>query len=80
MYVILYNPKADNNKGRDNALMLKEKSGEELRFEDITQIKDIRSYLKTIPSGEKIIIAGGDGTLCRFVNDMDGEEPGRDIL
>lgn len=53
MYVILYNPKADNNKGRDNALMLKEKSGEELRFEDITQIKDIRSYLKTIPSGEK---------------------------
>ncbi len=79
-YCVLYNPKAGNGKGADNALTLsKILPDDELHYTDITDIEDISSFIDSVDPSEKIVIAGGDGTLNRFVNSMNREEFSRDI-
>ncbi len=44
----------------------------ELVFCDMTQIADYSAFFAKLFEEDKIILAGGDGTLNRFVNDTDG--------
>lgn len=79
MIHILYNPKSDSYNGEQNAKKLLEIYPEsELSFEDLTQI-NIKEYLENSNPDEQIVIAGGDGTINRFVNDLDGQAPNRDV-
>lgn len=43
--------------------------GHELLFCDITEVDDYRSFFAALPNEDRVIIAGGDGTLNRFIND-----------
>ena len=45
-------------------------AGEELKFIDITSITNAADSCKMLNDNDKIIIAGGDGTLSRFANDI----------
>ena len=78
---VLYNPLACNNAGLEKAKGLSAElaAEDELVFEDITKIEDIYSFLQGVDCEEQVIVAGGDGTLNRLVNDLDGREPVRDI-
>lgn len=40
-----------------------------LDFIDVTTIKSYVSFIENVPSQDGIILAGGDGTLNRFIND-----------
>lgn len=69
---IFFNPLSNNNKGFEVADKLKSViSGEEAEFIDITKIPDIDEYILTLPYEDKIIVAGGDGTLNSFINKCD---------
>lgn len=69
-YHVLYNPNAGNGKGKPDAEKLRElMAGDTLHFYDMTAISDYRSFFDGLPSGDRFMIAGGDGTLNRFVND-----------
>lgn len=69
IYRVLLNPLAGNFSERDLDSKLK------FPFEkyDITKISDFDSFLKEIPTEDKLIICGGDGTLNRFINSTDIE-------
>ena len=70
---VLYNPLAGNGAGRDAAMQLRaECAGEELEFRDITAIESYTDFFDRIGSSAKVILAGGDGTLNRFLNDTAG--------
>lgn len=74
-YQILYNPAAGNGRGTAEAQQLKELlKGEELVFQDITAVSDYREFLAGLAPEDNLLIAGGDGTLNRFVNDTEGLE------
>lgn len=74
-YSVLYNPLAGNGNAKNDTLKLTELLPDDsVRIFDMTEIKDYPSFFKGLPSGERIIIAGGDGTLNRFVNDV-GDYP-----
>ena len=45
-------------------------SGEQLKFIDITEITNAADSCRMLNPEDKIIIAGGDGTLSRFANDI----------
>ena len=45
-------------------------SGEQLKFLDVREIKNAADNCRNFNAEDKIIIAGGDGTLSRFVNDV----------
>ena len=77
---ILYNPKAGNDRGQNEAHRLDTIwNDKKLEYVDITGISDIRSYLEGLPSETVVVLAGGDGTLNHFINDLNGEAPARDI-
>ena len=77
---ILYNPKAGNGRGLNEARRLDSIwSGKSLDYIDVTTIADIRAYLDSLPAETTVVLAGGDGTLNHFINDMGGEAPARDI-
>lgn len=75
MIYILYNPAANNNRGEDTALGLKNRyEGQETSFLNVCDISDMRAFLSCRSAEDTVILAGGDGTLNHFVNDIDDEE------
>ena len=78
---VLYNPKAGpQNNAEDLKRLESAVNGAELRFIDILQIKDYSEFLSGLEEDDFIILSGGDGTLNRFVNDMEGIDFNNDIL
>ena len=79
-YVIIYNPHAGGGTAKETAQKLTDiLSGDSLDFKDMTEISDYSEFFKEIGDDEKLVVAGGDGTLNRFINETDGVEYGRDI-
>lgn len=76
---VLYNPLSDNRHGEQNAKKITEvlKDGE-LEFVDLTKI-ELSDYLKTAPVDDKIIVAGGDGTIHVIFNKFGGVLPDRPL-
>lgn len=72
-YFVLYNPISGNGFGQSRVNELKTilKDGE-LSFCDVREVGDMEAFLKGISDTDALILAGGDGTLNRFVNDAEG--------
>lgn len=80
-YQILYNPQSNNGQGEAEVKSLSNKlESNELIFNDITKIGDIKAFINSLGADEKIIITGGDGTLNHFLNDIDGMDIKTDVL
>ncbi len=67
---VLYNPRSGNNTGENESKKLDIIMGYELIYHDITQIDNYENLFEKIDKKDKIILAGGDGTLSRFVTDI----------
>ena len=73
MYHVFYNPISGNGQGAACVEKLKEILPlEELKFTDVREVKDFSSYFVALTESDSIVVAGGDGTLNHFVNDIDG--------
>ncbi len=78
MTYILYNPKANNNHGREGldrvTAALTASGAGEPKLLDLTAL-DARSFLMGLPAGDEVVLCGGDGTLHHLINDLDGAVP-----
>ena len=77
---VLYNPLAGNGKGEEDARLLEVILQEDLLFYDMTRITNHAAFLNGLEAEDYLIIAGGDGTLNRFVNDTEGLRISQQIL
>ena len=78
-YFVLYNGLSDNGNGLENAKKLQEfYKGDELKYEDIISIKDLKKFLND--TKEQIILTGGDGTLNHFVNSVNEDDIPENLL
>ena len=72
-YFVLYNPISGNGFGQSRVNDLKTiLTDGELSFCDVREVGDMKSFLNGISETDVLILAGGDGTVNRFVNDTDG--------
>lgn len=79
-YYILYNPLAGNNTSEDKTRRLGDKLQDgELFYVDVTKT-DYTELLSRISVDDKIVVSGGDGTMNKFVNAIDGYELKCEVL
>lgn len=71
MKYILYNAKSQNGNGRKAAEGYLAKEGEGTVLVDLVEL-DIKEWLKDVQETDTLILCGGDGTLNRLANDLDG--------
>lgn len=79
-FQVLYNPKSNNDHGDSEVKPLyNQLEGNSFEFKDITKIKDIKTFINGLSADDKLILAGGDGTLNHFMNDIDGMDIHNDV-
>ena len=71
-YIILYNPLSGNKTAKQEVYQLDEVlSGNNLNYVEMTNEFDYKSFVHKVSSNDRIVLCGGDGTINRFINDID---------
>lgn len=69
---VFYNPLSNNKRGMELAKTVKDIiTDDEFEFLNILNIENLKSFINETDENEKVIIAGGDGTLNYFLNCYD---------
>lgn len=69
MIYVLYNPKASNGLGMKKTDDLKPSlDGVTVKFCNVLEIADLPAFFEGLAPEDKVYLAGGDGTLNKFVN------------
>lgn len=76
---VIYNKLAGNEESLAQVQRLKEWY-RQLEWIDVLEITDYRTFLSGLKKEDYIILAGGDGTLNRFINNTDGIDFPNDVL
>ncbi|MGM9551312.1 MAG: diacylglycerol/lipid kinase family protein [Clostridia bacterium] len=69
---VLYNPTSGNNTGFNRCKGIDLEENFNISYEDITKINDYKAFFSKLEKDEKVIIAGGDGTLSHFADNVSG--------
>ncbi len=77
---VLYNSKAGTKNNIEDIKALEIISDAELKFIDMLKITNYHVFLSGLDENDFLILAGGDGTLNRFVNDTEGIKFNNEIL
>ena len=77
---ILYNEKAGTGKIADAIQALKAQLKGELKLVDVLKLTDYAAFVKELTAEDYVVVAGGDGTLNRFVNNVEGMTLPCDVL
>ena len=71
MQYVIYNPLANNKMGLASAkACLEGKIDEDVEYADVTQISDLGAFIDGLTENDRVILAGGDGTINRFINSL----------
>ncbi len=77
---VLYNPYAGKKKSDIREKLSRHLTDAEPQFIDMTTLDGYVDFFAATDESDKVIVCGGDGTLNRFANDIDGLTVPCDIL
>ncbi|MBR2928771.1 MAG: hypothetical protein IKC24_06410 [Oscillospiraceae bacterium] len=77
---ILYNPKAGSGSIQDDLDALEVIVDDDIVFADLTKSEMPQCVLTELEEDDYIILCGGDGTVNRFVNELDGVDIPNEIF
>lgn len=79
MQYILYNELANNGKGKETAESLSNKLNSGSMLVNVCDIS-LNEWIDDVTKDDSLIICGGDGTLNRFVNDIDQKKVNCNVM
>ena len=74
MKYVLFNPFSCNGDCEKHTTLYLEGIKEDHKLLNMTEIESYKDFFDELSSDDEIVICGGDGTLNRFINDIDGVE------
>ena len=77
---ILYNKKAGDVDDYEKAKTLENETGKAVELIDVETISDYKTFLDSLNGDDSIILAGGDGTINCFINNIEGLELKNEVL
>lgn len=77
---VLYNNKAGDGNALESAKTLEIIISDEMKYIDVTEVADYRIFITGLEKDDYIILAGGDGTLNRFINNIENIEFDNEVL
>jgi len=77
---VLYNKKAGDGNALESVKMLEIITNVEMKYIDVSEVSDYRIFITGLEKDDYIILAGGDGTLNRFINNIKGIELDNEVL
>ena len=80
MKYILYNPLAGQGNAKEQSASLAERYGNDIIVKDITTVADYADLLAPLSEQDSVVVCGGDGTLNRFINAIEGIDVKCDVL
>ena len=75
MKYLLYNPLSGKGNSRQDAEKFSSPFVEDCQIIDVTEIGEYKSFVNKLNHDDELYVFGGDGTLNRFINGLDGEDP-----
>ena len=74
-YIILYNPLSGNRSAKKEVYKLDDiLANNYLDYVEMTPDFDYKSFMHKVKADERVVLCGGDGTVNRFVNEVDEED------
>ena len=71
-YLILYNPQSGNKSAKEKVYQLDEiLANNDLNYVEMTEDFDYKKFMHEVKDDERVVLCGGDGTINRFVNEVD---------
>ena len=71
-YIILFNPISGNKSAKTKVYQLDEiLANNDLNYVEMTPDFDYKSFMNKVKADERVVLCGGDGTVHRFVNEVD---------
>ena len=80
MKYVLYNPLAGQGNAKEQSASLAERYGNDIIVKDITTVADYADLLAPLSEQDSVVVCGGDGTLNRFINAIEGIDVKCDVL
>ncbi len=77
---VLYNNKAGDGDSLKSVKAHEIIINDEVKYIDVTKVSDYRIFLTGLEKDDYIILAGGDGTLNRFINNIEGINFDNEVL
>ena len=71
-YIILFNPQAGNKSAKQEVYKLDDVlANNDLNYVEMTPDFDYKSFMNKVAADERVVLCGGDGTINRFINEVD---------
>lgn len=74
MVHVMYNSTANNGHAYEDVKNIMEKVNDEVTLTDTSVLKDYLEYFENLNAGDRVILAGGDGTIHYLVNHIPEEQ------
>ena len=80
-YLILYNPQSGNKSAKEKVYQLDEiLANNDLNYVEMTEDFDYKKFMHDVKADERVVLCGGDGTINRFVNEVDESDLNKPVF